>query len=617
MTSAATSFSPISPNLLGQRLLQEGIITKLQLARALKIQKKSGGRIGEILYSLGACNSLALHQQLARQHSLPFADLINHPPWPGLADEKHLADYLHLQAIPWQQNAKGEVIIACLQVTPKMREWAAKHYPLHSFALTSRLDFNRCLSMLFSDALSHLSKETLWKISPHHSARHTLMRRQRWALLIFASLISCSFWIAPAASFVAFCLIINCFYLATLGFKMVLFVQGRKHRERLWKNADIAPISDSDLPVYTVLIPLYREAEGLPHILNALRRIDYPPSKLDIKLVLEGDDIQTIAAAKAQQPEGMFEILIVPPSEPRTKPKACNYALRFARGEYVTIYDAEDRPDPQQLRQVIQRFRQASKDVICVQCRLNYYNRSHNLLTRLFAIEYASWFDYMLPGLETLDLPLPLGGTSNHIALAKLRELGEWDPYNVTEDADLGIRMAGYRYRTLTLHSLTLEEAPTTLWAWIKQRSRWIKGYMQTWLVYMRQPVSLYKQLGLKKFLGFQFFIGGPCLVFLTTPLMIVLSALWLLKDFTVIHPMLPLLTPLAMTVLGCGVVLHLAFGRQVLRDNPHWQGMKLAVLIFPLYWLLHSLASFRGLWQLITRPHYWDKTSHTHLGNP
>lgn len=609
MRNAAPLTSP-SRDLLGQRLLREGIITQEHLARALAIQKKSGGRIGEILYSLGACNSLVLHQQLAMQQGLIFADLLRHPPDVALLQEGNLASYLHLQALPWKKE-NGGVVIATPQITASIREWAARYYPHHCFALTSRLDINRSLALLFPEALNRLSRERLWRMAPIQSARETLQWRQRWVLTSILFLLAVLFALAPATTLVMVLLVTNGFYLTTLGFKTLLFVQGMKHRERLWKMPSLSG-SDSELPLYTIFIPLYREAESLPQILRCIRALDYPHDRLDVKLVLESDDHETIAAAKALQPEGIFEILAVPPSEPRTKPKACNYALRFARGEYVTIYDAEDQPDPQQLRRVVQRFRTAGEDVVCVQCRLNYYNREHNLLTRLFAIEYAGWFDYMLPGLEALRLPIPLGGTSNHIALSKLIEMGEWDPYNVTEDADLGVRMAVARYRTVTLDSLTTEEAPITLWAWMKQRSRWVKGYMQTWLVHMRRPVYLHRKLGAKSFWGFQFFIGGPCLVFLSTPPLLLLSGLWLLGIGTTEHPLLPAATLLSIAAFIYGVVLHLAFARQVLKDTG-WKLMWRAAATFPFYWILHSLASFRGLWQLITRPHYWDKTSHGH----
>ena len=182
---------------------------------------------------------------------------------------------------------------------------------------------------------------------------------------------------------------------------------------------------------------------------------------------------------------------VVPPSHPQTKPKACNFALRFARGEYLVVYDAEDRPEPDQLRKVVATFRRSPPNTACLQCRLNYYNVNENWLTRMFTLDYALWFDQMLPGLERLGMPIPLGGTSNHFRIDVLRELHAWDPFNVTEDADLGIRLGQKGYRVGIVDSTTFEEASCRAGQWMRQRSRWMKGYMQTLLVHTRRPLHL------------------------------------------------------------------------------------------------------------------------------
>ncbi len=593
---------------LGERLVAENIISARQLHDALMIQQQSGGQLGEILFAMGACNGLTLHQHLAAQQAMPFADLLRHPPEDSLLEENSLGEYLGLEVVPWQKHAEtGAVTLATPRVDSHVKAWAQRYFPRHHFAVTSPLDIRRSLASRFKETFSRLSREQLLRLFPEQSARATLVQRQRYWLCGVLLVMLCAVWLSPAAALAYTLLFTNALYLATLGFKTLIFVRGMQSFSDSSVDSDI---SDKDLPIYTILIPLYREVNVLPQMIQAMRQMDYPKQKLDIKLVLEADDEMTIAAAKKMQPEGMFEMILVPPSEPRTKPKACNYALRFVRGEFVTIYDAEDLPDPQQLRKVVARFRTAPADTVCVQCRLNYYNRDRNLLTRLFSIEYAAWFNYMLLGLESYHLPIPLGGTSNHIAREKLMRLGEWDPYNVTEDADLGVRLAVAKYRTLTCDSLTLEEAPASLWAWMKQRSRWVKGYMQTWLVHMRRPVKLYQKLGMRGFWGFQLFIGGPCFVFLSSPILLSVSLLWGIGAINPQHPLMPVAMISSLMVLGYGVVMHFAFARKVVQDN-HWQQMRKAICTFPFYWILHSLASFRGLWQLITRPHYWDKTDH------
>jgi cellulose synthase/poly-beta-1,6-N-acetylglucosamine synthase-like glycosyltransferase len=284
-------------------------------------------------------------------------------------------------------------------------------------------------------------------------------------------------------------------------------------------------VPDRELPVYTILAPLYREAHMLPGLVNALARLDWPAAKLDIKLILESVDTETIAAAQALQLPGNFEIVVVPAHEPRTKPKALNYALPLARGEYLVIYDAEDRPEPDQLRRAFAAFQSGPPNLATVQARLNLYNVHDNWLTRQFTIEYCALFDGLLPTLDRLELPIPLGGTSNHFRVSALRWLAAWDPHNVTEDADLGMRLARNGYRCRVLDSTTYEEAPVLFGSWLRQRTRWLKGFMQTWLVHMRAPRLLRHELGWRGFLAFQVMLGGTVLSALVHPWFYVLAA--------------------------------------------------------------------------------------------
>lgn len=325
----------------------------------------------------------------------------------------------------------------------------------------------------------------------------------------------------------------------------------------------------------------------------------------------------TIQALRALKPEPYCDLVEVPPGQVRTKPKACNYALRFAKGTYVTIYDAEDVPDRGQLRLAASLFAQheVQDDAtpLCLQGRLNYYNRSQNLLTKLFSLEYGIWFHALLPGLHRLSMPIPLGGTSNHLSRKTLEALQAWDPHNVTEDADLGFRIAMQGGKTQMLPSTTLEEAPHTLNGWLKQRARWLKGYMQTYRVYMRRPVEVLEQLGWRGFLGFQLFIGGPVLAYLSIPPMLALTLIWQLGWHPVPgHSSWPLLIAFGYGCLAFGLCLHLWQAVWISRQQG-WQAMGGATLSYPFYWLLHALASYMGMLSLITRPYYWAKTQHGH----
>jgi cellulose synthase/poly-beta-1,6-N-acetylglucosamine synthase-like glycosyltransferase len=263
------------------------------------------------------------------------------------------------------------------------------------------------------------------------------------------------------------------------------------------------------MPVYTVLVPLFREADMVKDLVAALDRIDWPRDRLDVKLIVEASDPATEAAVRAVAHGPPYEVLVVPSAGPRTKPKALAFALPFARGEFVTIYDAEDRPHPRQLREAYAAFRASGRRVACLQSPIVIDDRHEGLLARLFGVEYAAIFDGLLPALAELGLPLPLGGTSNHFRRTALERVGGWDPFNVTEDADVGIRLARFGYLVATIDLPTVEEAPNALMPWLRQRTRWLKGWLQTWLVHMRHPLRCARDLGWRGFVGFHLVMTG------------------------------------------------------------------------------------------------------------
>lgn len=593
---------------LGDLLLEKQLITPEKLEEALASQKRMGDRLGHILLCMRLLKPLALYQTLAEQGSCPFIDLVSQPIDATLSREEDLIYYLSHRCIPWKREG-DYLILACTDLTPRLKHWVREYFnePVQ-LAITTPRDLLFAIGQRFGEHIDEETRHALIQLAPEFSAYHTLSPSQRISLIGLLCAIASAGYMAPFPTLLTVLATVNGFYLGAIFLKWLLFMK-RGSIAAAISDTPVAITDDAALPVYSILIPIYRERAIIPHLIAAIDALDYPKTRLDVKLVVEDDDTDTIAAIKEASPPEYMEVIRVPYSQPRTKPKACNYALTFAQGEYVTIYDAEDRPDPQQLRKAVAAFEAAPQSVVCLQARLNYYNRSDNLLSRLFAIEYSCLFDFMLPGLQSIGIPIPLGGTSNHIRLKHLRELGEWDPYNVTEDADLGMRLAMKGFKTQVLDSVTMEECPIRLGAWIKQRSRWIKGYMQTWLVYMRSPVALYRSLGSNGFWGFQFFIGGPSLVFLLSPLLWILCGLWIsgaIPDF----PQPAWLLPLCLLTLVVGALSHWWFAAAAVR-HWQWKNMAFSVLIFPFYWLLHSLASFRALWQLALRPHYWDKTTH------
>ena len=428
-------------------------------------------------------------------------------------------------------------------------------------------------------------------------------RSRRLAVADSAALAALAAVAFPGIAILTVELMLGFMFLAWTGLRLLgLF------SERLVRRTP-RTLSDDGLPIYSVVIALYREAAAVEGLVEALRALDYPLEKLDIKLVLEPDDHETREALARLQLGPPFEIVIAPAGGPRTKPKALNAALPFVRGKFVAVFDAEDRPEPDQLRLALEAFVEGSERLACVQARLTIDNTADSWLTRVFTAEYAGLFDVFLPGLAAFRLPLPLGGSSNHFRTEVLRESGAWDPFNVTEDADLGMRLARFGYLTTIIQSTTYEEAPVRFGPWLRQRTRWFKGWMQTWLVHMRSPRRLAGELGMTGFAVFQLVVGGTVLAALVHALF----AAHLAFSFATAPPD----DATARSVLvAYGVMLLSGYAiSAVLAFVGLWRRNLLscawALLLMPLYWLLLSLAAWRALFQLLRDPYRWEKTEH------
>lgn len=364
------------------------------------------------------------------------------------------------------------------------------------------------------------------------------------------------------------------------------------------------------LPRYTVMVALYREGGMVSQLVRNLERLEWPRSLLDIKLVCEADDRETLDALAAVDLPPHFEIIEVPAYQPRTKPKALSYALSGVRGEFVAIYDAEDRPHPKQLLEAHQRFRRMPRQVACLQAPLVIANLGETSISALFAMEYAALFRGILPMLAWMKMPLPLGGTSNHFRTDILREVGGWDPFNVTEDADLGMRLFRQGYRSQTLRYQTLEDAPTSYSVWLGQRTRWFKGWFQTWLVVMRHPWAATRDMGFGAMLIFQLMIGGMLISALLHPLLPIF-----LLSFTghlLFEPDRPLhliaVLDLINVVASYGIFLALG-SRCMIEEEKRRIGWRWLAL--PLYWMMVSCAAWRAANELRKRPFFWSKTMH------
>ena len=597
---------------VAELLVQQGILSLVDLAGASRASADWGHELSHVLIAQGYVRRMQYYQALASVYGLPFINLQEQSSDPQLVDAEDRVDYTERNLTPWRIE-DGKVLIATTTISDEVRAWAQQRYGAsHGFVITSPYDILWQTQAMFRERDSHTAREGLYEWKPEHSAKFTVTEPQKSTIYVCLIVLVLALGFAPFATLVVLMSAATTLYTLTFAFKFVLTWIGSSRRaDMVISDQAVASLVDRDLPVYTVLVPMYREARVLPLLAKALKGLDYPASKVEVKLVLEEDDDETIDAAKALNLPGNFEIIRVPASQPKTKPKACNYALQFCRGEFLTIYDAEDQPEPDQLKKAVLAFRTAEPNLACVQGRLNYFNRGENWLTKMFTLEYSQWFDFMLPGLDRLKVPIPLGGTSNHFKLAALRRVNGWDPYNVTEDADLGVRLAQEGYTVGVINSTTYEEANGVLPSWIKQRSRWIKGYMQTWLVHMRHPVQLYKSIGPVGFFAFHFFIGAPAFTVLLNP---ILWAMTLLIFVTQTQPMGWLFPEpfgtMAVFNLVVGNLFLIYFGVVAALKRRYFDLVLVGVTL-PLYWVLHSIAGYKALKQLISNPHYWEKTEH------
>jgi cellulose synthase/poly-beta-1,6-N-acetylglucosamine synthase-like glycosyltransferase len=453
---------------------------------------------------------------------------------------------------------------------------------------------------LRANALQKLASK--WPLA---SAHLELGRPVRWGFVIgLAGLVGLAV-AAPSVLLPILAPVLAVIYLVPAFLRLLAALYGLK----LAPREKITPLLEADLPTYSVFIPLRDEAELIPQLTAAMAALDYPADRLQIGFVVEDTSHATIAALAPHLGKTQFELFVVPDGMPRTKPKAINYCLPFASGDLFVIFDAEDVPEPDQLKLAAAKFAQ-NPQIDCLQAELVIDNAPENALTALFTAEYAAQFGLILPTLARHDLPMPLGGTSNHFRTRTLHEIGGWDSFNVTEDADLGVRLARAGRKCGTLGSITYEEAPVALPGWIRQRTRWTKGWIQTFIVHNRHPMALLKDLGLFRFLIFEFYVGGlissgPAhLAFLVMTALYLAGVVWAPPLFAgawgglfITVFILGYASSLATSFLGLA-----RFGRLRLG----W-----AQLLLPFYWALNSVAALRALVQLVAQPFVWEKTRH------
>jgi cellulose synthase/poly-beta-1,6-N-acetylglucosamine synthase-like glycosyltransferase len=627
---------------MGEVLVQRGLLSPELLERRLAEHRREGAPLGRILMAHGDVTRLQLWDALAQGWQLDSIDLIAHPPEPSALDGLDSSLLLAQRWVPVRIERSGgrrvATVAVCDEPDDRRRADVARRLDVDvvQFVATTDWDVEQAILAAFSDELVTRAAYELAEQRPELSAADPVATWQKAAGLVVPAALLLGCVLDWRATLLVVLLVLNLVFAVGVAFKLVTCVVGMAHLrrrparpedapegspterrvEQIERSGDGRDIPDHELPTYTILVPAYREANVVSDVVEHVAALDYPLSKLQVLLLLEADDTETIAAAKAARPPDFVRLVIVPPGGPQTKPKACNVGLALAEGEFLVIYDAEDRPEPGQLREVVAAFRDADDDTVCVQARLNYFNTTTNILTRMFTLEYSFWFDYMLPGLDALGLPIPLGGTSNHFRVSALRDLGGWDPFNVTEDADLGVRASALGLKVGIIDSTTWEEACSEWHAWIRQRTRWIKGYMVTTLVQLRDPIGAWRKLGVRGMFGLVGLIAGTPAMFLAAPLM------WAFFLYTFLGGVVPQFALPAWTqtvtfftlVIGNGAMVALTALAARRRRNTRLMGY---ALLNPAYWVLHSIAAWRALLQLVVSPSHWEKTPHGIVHGP
>ncbi|MCV9998935.1 glycosyltransferase [Pararhizobium sp. YC-54] len=499
-------------------------------------------------------------------------------------------------------------LAALLERTPQLRP---------SLAVSTPAAVREAVWQAGSQRRVSAATRSLFETAPLHSARITFWGKQGFYAGVMLCIMAAAAAVLPLLSLLMLHIVLTLFYLA--NFLVRLYALGCAFLQEPVRMAAKPPDATSPLPVYSVLVALYKEESVAAQLVHALDQLDWPRSRLDIKLICEEDDAATIAALRALRLAREYEVVVVPVHMPRTKPKALSYALPGVRGSYVAVYDAEDRPHPGQLREAHAAFTAAPQHVICLQAPLIITNARQSWWSALFALEYAGLFRGLLPMLSLTGLPLPLGGTSNHFRTMELKKIGGWDPYNMTEDADLGLRLYRLGYRSRVIFKPTLEEAPISRTVWLGQRTRWFKGWLQTWLVLMRKPGQLIGEMGWLAFIVFQILIAGLLLSALSHPFVIGFLAYltWLmLEDGTHADDWLTfwLFIGDIVNIFGSyAVFVSLGLNPMTAREKraTGWRW-----IFVPVYWLAMSVAAWKALAELRENPFSWNKTPHVPVGN-
>lgn len=542
------------------------------------------------------------------EHPIYQIDLLETPADETLLDWFDADKLLGLNIIPWRKFGQRMVYLT------GSIEAANTPKPPDGVMFTNLVSADPKLIRQYLE--SHMAGElleTARNLCPEkHSCRNFHIDLLNPRLIASLALFILAIFLFPTVGFLGLLVWLTVANLATTLLRFSAILSWRKDNKLpYWLPESSSRISaHRRLMKVSILVPLFREDAVLPRLIESLELLDYPRESFEVKFLLEEVDTQTADSISKLKLPNFIQCITVPKDWLQTKPKAMNFALPHCNGEIIGIYDAEDRPDADQILKVVDHFLAAPANVACLQGYLDFYNSRSNWLSRCFTIEYATWFRVIMKGIQNIGLPIPLGGTTVFFRRRILEEIGGWDAHNVTEDADLGMRLARYGYRCEMVNTTTWEEANNVPFAWIRQRSRWLKGFAMTWASHMRDPAALFRDLGPLGFLSFHIILLGALNSFLAAP---IFWALWLA------HFSIPIIEvdviPTAVwwvftTIMVIGQIVMLSAIILAIKRK-HLRHLAPYILMLPLYWPLGMLASYKALAELFFAPFYWDKTYH------
>lgn len=592
----------LAKSVIGRQLVARGLASDARVAEAEFALRRHQIGIVDGLRKALRLNARDIAALQAEGFETGTIDPVKHPADPRLVHQYGALAALKHGILPWRRMGKGVIVLTSQPDVVEVHLPGLKaHFGDIRIAICTQDDLETSLARVSSRKLV-ATAETL--TPEHESVRPWATRATSFGVLTIAALILSSYFAGMALLYMLFGLVLTSF-LAIQSLRLIAGITALRSKE----NAPHSVIPHR-FPIVSILVPLYREKEIASALLERLGKLEYPVELLDVCLLLEDNDTLTAEALKTANIPRWMRQITVPKGTLRTKPRALNYGLKFTKGAIIGVYDAEDAPEADQINKVVHNFAARSEKVACLQGILDFYNSEQNFLSRQFTVEYSTWFRMVLPGLERLGLVLPLGGTTLFFRRHAIEELGGWDAHNVTEDADLGIRLARHGYRTELIPTVTWEEANCQPLPWIKQRSRWLKGYAMTYGAHMRNPIKLWRDLGAWKFFGVQALFFGTICQFTLAPLMWSFWAMALGMSHP-LDPVMPAWGPWAIGTFFLGFeIANITLSAMILaRSGKHalirWA--PLGMVYFP----LATAAMYKAIWEIFFRPFYWNKTAH------